>query len=143
MPSVEDQLNDARQRLLDLTLRNKLLNHRPSKRRTLPIVDELPRQVYETLVVRGKGMRFLPIDPADDDPGSSSTLSDSQGWTVPDLEGAVADRHADLALQTTVDKEALQMRLFFISSESDNFLEEQGYTVLFLALAARGESRSY
>ena len=134
MPSVEDQLSDARRRLLDLTLRNKLLNHRPSKRRTLPIVDELSREVYETLVVQGKKMRFLPTEPRAGKQGTLGILPDSQAWEVPDLEEAVADRHADLALQTTLDREVLQKKLFFINSESDSFLEEQGYTALYLAL---------
>ena len=133
MPSIEDQLSDARHRLLDLTLRNKLLNHRPSKRRTLPIVDELPREVYETLVVEGKKVRFLPTKPEDgEQQGALAILPDS--WEVPDLEEAVAARHSDLALQTTLDKEVLQKKLFFIGAESDSFLEEQGYTALYLAL---------
>ena len=37
---VADELEKARQRLLDLTLRNRLLNHKQTKRRTVRIVDE-------------------------------------------------------------------------------------------------------
>ena len=46
---VETELQDARARLLDLTLKNRLLNHRTTKRRTLRIVDEVPHEVYKTL----------------------------------------------------------------------------------------------
>ena len=84
MPSVEDQLSDARHRLFDLTLRNKLLNHRPSTRRTLPIVDELSREVYETLVVQGKKMRFLPTEPRAAEQRTLGILPASQAWEVPD-----------------------------------------------------------
>ena len=43
---IERQLQEARQRLLDLTGRNRLLNYRPSKRRTIHVIDEIPKEIY-------------------------------------------------------------------------------------------------
>ena len=46
---VAVELARARERLLDLTLRNRLLNFRPTRRTTIPVVDELPWKVWELL----------------------------------------------------------------------------------------------
>jgi hypothetical protein len=42
MSIVGDELKAARAKLLDLTLRNRLLNYRPAKARAIRVVDELP-----------------------------------------------------------------------------------------------------
>ena len=42
----------ARERLLDLTLRNRLLNFRLSKQRTIHIVDEIPKEIFDILVLK-------------------------------------------------------------------------------------------
>ena len=56
---VRNELERARQRLVDLTLRNRLLNFRPTRRTTIPVVDELPGQVWHLLVEQGKKLAFL------------------------------------------------------------------------------------
>ena len=138
MGRIEDELAAARKRLLDLTLRNRLLNHRASTRRTLRAVDELPRQIYETLVVLNKGMRFSPRSLATaaegESPESAPDFSESVAWTIPNLDEPVSEKHSDLALQTELDKNQLYRRLSIISRESETLLDEQGYTGLFLAL---------
>lgn len=53
-------LNRMRPRLLDLSLRNPLLNFRGGRGNTVPIIDELPRFVVQTLA-DGK---ILQLDPA-------------------------------------------------------------------------------
>ena len=52
----------ARQRLLDLTLNNRLLNYRPSRRRTIQVVDEIPREIFDILVLQPKTMQFKPSE---------------------------------------------------------------------------------
>ena len=49
--AVDRELARAREHLLDLTLRNRLLNFRPTKRTTIHVVDELPDQIWKLLVV--------------------------------------------------------------------------------------------
>ena len=140
---IEREIHGARQKLLDLTFRNRLLNHRPTRARTLRIVDELPRETYDTLVLRGKPMHFLPKEPTEGrlplegDPEESSNVDATEPpeiWNLPHPDDQVAERHTDLALQTALEADALQKRLFRISAQSEAFVEEQGYTVLFLAL---------
>ncbi len=59
-------LNRMRPRLLDLSLRNPLLNFRGGRGNTVPVVDELPRLVVKALS-DGKAMQLDPTtDPADE-----------------------------------------------------------------------------
>ena len=62
---IKDQLRKAREQLLDLSLRNPLLNFRPTKRTTIQIVDEFPNRVWQTLVQDGTAMEFLAIEEHD------------------------------------------------------------------------------
>lgn len=55
-----DALEVMRKRLLDLTLRNKLINYR-HPRQSLRIIDELPNQLVETLL-SGSEMSFVAIN---------------------------------------------------------------------------------
>jgi len=57
--SVREQLSKARDRLLDLTLNNRLLNYRPPKRASVRIVDERIAQVWHLLVDEEKDFQFL------------------------------------------------------------------------------------
>ncbi len=58
MLETERQLEIARARLLDLSLRNRLLNFRPTRRRSIRVVDEVPAEVYDILVLAEKPMQF-------------------------------------------------------------------------------------
>lgn len=54
-----------RQRLLDLTLRNSLLNFSQTGKKVIPIIDELPNEVFRILVDSGTTMALDPFfDPA-------------------------------------------------------------------------------
>lgn len=55
-------------------------------------------------------------------------------WAPPDPEVETPERHTDRHLQTPYGPEALQKRLFKLDKESRAIFEEQGYTVLYLAL---------
>lgn len=62
MSTVEDQLEEARRSLLDMSLRNKLLSFKEYSRSTAQVVDEVPSQVYEHLVLDENSMSFLPSE---------------------------------------------------------------------------------
>ena len=152
MPDVQEQLESLRQKLLDLTMRNRLLNYRESKARTIRVIDELPQEVYDILVLREKAMQFKP-DPegggndtqaerrhdAQDpnpDPGDGHTKEEeSVLWELPQPDAGVASQHQDQFLQTIYQGDMLQKRLFYVYRKAKEVFEEQGYTVLFLALA--------
>jgi Protein of unknown function (DUF4011) len=53
--------------LLDLGLRNSLLNYRPSRARGVELIDELLTEVFRILVRERKSMTFRPA-PEDTDP---------------------------------------------------------------------------
>lgn len=57
--STREELQRARLELLDLGLRNPLLNFRTTKARGLDIMDEIPEQVHRIFVEEGRVMSFL------------------------------------------------------------------------------------
>lgn len=57
---IDRQLEEARKRLLDLTMRNRLLNFRLTRARTVRVVDEIPREIYDILVLQEKAMWPAP-----------------------------------------------------------------------------------
>ena len=52
MVDVIKELEALRQNLLDLSLRNNLLNYRPSQKRTISITGNTPWEIYERLSFR-------------------------------------------------------------------------------------------
>ena len=90
--SIRDKLEAARSDVLDLTLRNPLLNFRPSKRRGLEVVDELSKELFKILVSDERKMHFLPTpesEPNPEDAEEPESFSD-----VPDERGHAGDQHA-------------------------------------------------
>src|SRR5687767_13870235 len=58
--TIRAKLDASRKDLLDLGMRNSLLNFRLSKARGAEIIDELSSEVYRVLVQGGKSLTFLP-----------------------------------------------------------------------------------
>lgn len=124
MTAVARELEAARQRLLDLTLRNRLLHYRPSALRSIRVVGELPAEIYDALVVREKALEFRG--------GTKSGVArDAETWTA---QTVIESRHTDRFLQTPYDDESLAKKLFRVYHEGRSAVEEQGYTVTHLAL---------
>lgn len=67
---MERQFEVLRHNLLDLTMRNQLLNFH-SRARTIEVIDEVPFEVYDILVLKEKKrereMQFKPKDSSDED----------------------------------------------------------------------------
>ncbi|MCG2710355.1 MAG: DUF4011 domain-containing protein, partial [Thermodesulfovibrionales bacterium] len=57
----------VRQKLLDLSKRNRLLNFKETVR-SVRIIDELPDHFFSTLVTETKSMAIIPIEEYDDEP---------------------------------------------------------------------------
>ena len=137
--SVAAQLNQVRAELLDLTLRNALLNFRPSKTRGVEIIDEIPLEVFRILVRNGRAMSFRPGAMAG--PGVANADDREQESLLSELERKLtavdapsAGRHTDSALQTRYDKPHLDTRLRNTFREAHLWIEEQGVNILYLAL---------
>jgi hypothetical protein len=101
MNSVQSKLDAARAELLDLGLRNPLINYKLLKARGVEIVDESPPDVYQILVQDSKVMFFLPKAESEED---DNLLFDDE------VEDDLA-RYTDNKLQTDYSSTELQRRL--------------------------------
>ncbi len=137
---VSTQLHNSRKELLDLGLRNPLINFK--SRNKIEIVDEISENIYSILVQNSKVMRFLPLPTADlenDDELTKELMKESKDWTKwfaqSESEGLVnSNRHNDNYLQTNLAPIDLHKRLLALHSGARTYLEEQGVNILYLAL---------
>ena len=133
---VRNGLESARKELLDLGLRNPLLNYRLLRTRGLEVVDEVPAEVYRQLTAEGKAMTFLPArEEATPEPDSNEVFGDGFGQPAEnEVVNNLAVRHTDSRLQTALSSAELQSRLLSTYHLSNTFIQEQGVNTLFLAL---------
>lgn len=138
MPSTIELLESNRRELLDTSTRNRLLSMplQSKSARIIHVSDERSDQVFRILVTEKKTMSFAPRpggdedEAADDDPIAMSQPEDGDS----DDAGALAERHTDNKLQTTLASESLQKRLLSLHRDAQALIEEQGVNVLYLAL---------
>src|ERR1035441_4686081 len=94
--SFTGTLEIARRDLLDLGLRNTLLNYRPLRSKGIEVVDEKPVEVFQLLVREEKSLTFLSGDATGlHSNGSTTEVQLAQ----PEDEGNGAARPKDLRLQ--------------------------------------------
>ncbi len=125
--AVRAALAASREELLDLGLRNPLLDLRPGGRRLVQVTDERALEVYRLLVTEGRRMDFLPAPEVDDAPAPDAL-------DQPADDGRVPARHLDRHLQTVHGSVVLQKRLHALALDARTVLEEQGVNALSLAL---------
>lgn len=140
---IQDKFNGLRENLLDLSMRNRLLNFRPRKT-DIEVVDEISTEIYDILVLKEQKMEFLPkeeieedLDKDDEKEDNESDLTEEESdllWELPPPDREVDDRHKDKFLQTKLNPKELQKRLFKINQQANSAFEEQGYNILYLAL---------
>ena len=125
MNSVQTKLDTARTELLDLGMRNPLINYKLLKARGIEVIDESPPDVYQILVQDGKAMSFLPKrEPEEDD---LFLFEDDEEENDP-------ARYTDSKLQTNHLSAELQRRLLNTYYTARTAIEEQGVTTFYLAL---------
>ena len=134
--ALSTALGGLRQQLLDVGKRNKLINAPIGKDRAkqLTIEDELADEVFRILCLEGRKMTFEPYrggdgDPEEEDESVFLPLEDEP--TGPDAAQA---HHLDLRLHTRLAPGGLQNRLLTLFRDAQSLEEEQGISVLFLAL---------
>ncbi|SMY31658.1 ATP-dependent RecD-like DNA helicase [Photobacterium malacitanum] len=130
--NIKDLFDKSRQELLDMGLRGNTLLNVGKGAKVLDIVDEKSDQVFEYLVGELKTMSFLPI------PESLDT-EDSKSISLIDLTRHLEykngnKRHSDKFLQTQLFRKVLDTRLLKLSSEATTFVQEQGVSLLYLAM---------
>ncbi|MCQ2964940.1 MAG: DUF4011 domain-containing protein, partial [archaeon] len=124
--NIEKEFKNLRKELLDLTLRNPLLNFK-SRNKTLNIINQSPANVYKTLVLENKRMHFTPNKKESQDKISRAHAFISQTMDIfSNIEG-------DKSLKADLSPSELQKRLFYIDQQAKTMVQEQGYNILYIA----------
>ncbi|RXA19942.1 DUF3320 domain-containing protein [Methanosarcina sp. MSH10X1] len=151
MVDVIKELEALRQNLLDLSLRNNLLNYRPSQKRTISIAGRKPEEIYELIVLQEKSMRFrakgrsrkvrkIANEEENEASGKESRLLKTIGKILVSEEEKLQKEdnsrssRSETFLETPDDSETLDKKLFYVFNQANSIFEEQGYPVLYLAL---------
>jgi superfamily I DNA and/or RNA helicase/very-short-patch-repair endonuclease len=146
MVDVVKELETLRQNLLDLSLRNNLLNYRPSPRRTISITGRTPEEVYDLFVLQEKSMKFRATkarsrkgkkaeNGEEDAEESESRLLKTIGKILTSEErNKTSNSRFEPFLETPDDSETLDRKLFYVYNQANSIFEEQGYPVLYLAM---------
>ncbi len=147
MVDVVRDLEALRQNLLDLSLRNNLLNYRPSQKRTISIAGRTPEEVYELFVLQEKSMRFRAKakpkkskkaengEEEGNEAENESRLLKTIGKILLSEEDAKPQSsRSETFLDTPDDGDTLDRKLFYVFNQANSIFEEQGYPVLYLAM---------
>ena len=132
------RIQDTRKDLLDLSTRNRLIStpRASTLGRKIEIVDERSEEVFRLLVRERKSMSFLPGATHGEKP-TSDGLAEShlaQPDDTDDDGDTIDPRHTDLRLQTRLTSGRLQGRLLDIYYDAQTYEQEQGVSILYLAM---------
>jgi len=125
---LSTRLDRWKQKLIDQTLHNPLLNFKPSKLTTISVVDGNPSEVFRTLQIQGKSMTFRPAIEGRSGTKRSSVEFSRHG------QKPTSSATFNLDLQTSLSADALNLHLLRIFQKSASLFEEQGFTSLCLSL---------
>ena len=112
--SILEKIESSRKDLLDLSLRNPLLNYQTLRARGVETIEADPISVFKMLVRDGKKVSFVPEDD--------------------ERETTTSGRRANLLLRTSGTSSELQRRLLNTYRTSNTIIQEQGVNTLFIAL---------
>lgn len=122
--SIVSKLEASRKELLDLGLRNSLLNYKLLTNRGLHIVQEKSSSVFDILVRQGKVMSF-----------AGRTGKGEAGLEFIEPAGAdLLESNSDTKLQTNETEATLLKRLLNTYYSARTSIEEQGVNILYISL---------
>lgn len=143
--NIDKRIYKWKEKLIDLSKRNRLLSFKFAKFSTLRIIDEQPPEVYRALVQNQQIMEFLPIKVNDEDipeeekksleelnEGIEFKAQEFKEYEIETLE----KKHLDKFLQTKLSESDLNKSLGKISTTAKSTNDDLGYNVLFLALGS-------
>ena len=122
---IEKEFKNLRKELLDLTLRNQLLNFK-TRAKTITIVNQSPVNLYQTLVLQENKMYFVANKK--DKKEDKSSVWDHIPFDFSKFS------EGDKKLATELTPKELQKRLYYINNQAKTMLQEQGYNILYLAI---------
>ena len=142
--STEAALHRMRKRLLDLSLKNGLLNYRFPKRRALRIIDTPINSLFERLYLDGKECPIIPVP----DPNRSDYESVDGALRKPDVRkhaqsvglnveyelSDVTSRQPPTDIQSLHYREDLERILRDLDQFTRTSIEETGANILYLVL---------
>lgn len=147
MVDVVKELETLRQNLLDLSLRNNLLNYRHSSRRTISITGRTPEEVYDLFVLQEKSMKFRATKSRpgrggkksgngeeDTEENENRLLKTIGKILISEERNKTPNSRFEPFLETPDDGETLDRKLFYVYNQANSIFEEQGYPVLYLAM---------
>ncbi len=128
----EGRLSKWKSKLLDLTLRNRLLNFKPTKSTLQFVAPDLAS--LEDALAEGAEFRIRPLPPIMEgkDPRMAQVHADRSGRTP--LDDMAIEALANKELLAKVPQEALDGNLLTIFSAARTGLEEGGANTLYLAI---------
>jgi len=142
---ITNKIIKWKEKLIDLTRRNRLLNFKSPKNASIKIIDEIPTELFRILVANSKQMKFLPIkDNAEDTPEeqrlSREALNVGIEFKAQEFEKyereSLASKHIDNYLQTNLPEKDLTRTLRKISTAAKTAMDDLGYNTLFLTLGS-------
>ena len=77
---LEKQLDHLRENLLDLTMRNPLLNFRPGAK-SIQVINDIAPEIYDLLILQEKKLQFLPTKQEDEPDKELSSEEDDPNLT--------------------------------------------------------------
>jgi len=122
---IEKEFKNLRKELLDLTLRNQLLNFK-TRAKTITIVNQSPINLFQTLVLQENKMYFVANKK--DKKEDKSSVWDHIPFDFSKFS------EGDKKLATDLTPKELQKRLYYINNQAKTMLQEQGYNILYLAV---------
>jgi len=141
MSLITEKLDQERKDLLDLGLRNTLINYRELKSKGVNVIDARPKEIFQNLVEEGRALSFAAAERQENSKYSHVDEHDepqiqelnSTLEKVVDDDSAIRNQN-DLRLQTPYTQAHLQRRLLNTFYTARSSIEEQGVNILFLAL---------
>lgn len=143
--NIDKRIYKWKEKLIDLSKRNRLLNFKFTKFSTLRIIDEQPPEVYRALVQNQQMMEFLPVKVNEEDipeekgksleelnEGIEFKIQEFKEYEIDNLE----KKHLDKYLQTKLSEIDLNKALGKISTTAKSTNDDLGYNVLFLTLGS-------
>ena len=119
--SVVSEIDKSRRELLDLSLRNPLINYRTLRARGVEVVGANPDSVLDALVSSSRRMSFAPLE-------------EDQGLELIEDRDVRTSRSKRYVLQTSEPVDQLQKRLRNTFYFANTTIQEQGVNTLFIAL---------
>lgn len=150
--NIDAIINVWKNRLLDLSKRNRALNFKVNKVSTVTVVDELPPEIFRLLCLDKKSLKFDSgeeiatrqenpnsesgslFDEIDTDEDGTSPKKEKDQTFVPYKTKTLSSKHTDNILQTNSTSENLDKSLRRIDDQARSIIDEQGVNALFLTL---------